>query len=97
MDRECNCSILSKVNIKCFYEGKCRIKCLIYETKFSLSDAIYIGNTQQTFRKIMDCNFSHVQRLLKNGQILESFAAHLNVTLNLLHHEQTSVSACRSS
>ena len=26
-------------------------KCLIYEVKFSMYDAIYIGNTQNTLRK----------------------------------------------
>ena len=38
--------------------------------------AIYIGNTQQTFKKIMDGHFSDLQRLLKNGQKSDSFAAH---------------------
>ena len=31
-----------------------------------MCDAIYIGNTQQTFKKRMDGHFSNVQRLLKN-------------------------------
>ena len=29
MDRECNCSLPSKVNEKCVYEGKCLSKCII--------------------------------------------------------------------
>ena len=66
----------SKVNGKCVYEGKCRSKCIIYEEKCSTCDAIYIGNTQQTFKKRMDGNFSNLQRLLKNGQKSDSFAAH---------------------
>ena len=33
MDRECNCSLPSKVNGKCVYEGKCRSKCIIYKVK----------------------------------------------------------------
>ena len=41
-----------------------------------MCDAIYIGNTQQTFKKIMDVHFSDLQCLLKNGQKLDSFAAH---------------------
>ena len=65
MDGECNCSLPSKVNRKCVYEGKFRSKFIIYEVKFSTCDAIYIGNTQQTFRKIMDGHFSDLQRLLK--------------------------------
>ena len=54
MDRECNCSIPSKVNGKLFYEGKWQCKCIIYEVKCSTCDAIYIGNTHQAFKKIMN-------------------------------------------
>ena len=67
MDRECNCSLPYKVNGKCVYEGKCRSKCIIYQVEFSMCDAIYIGNTQQTFKKIMDGHLSNLLRLLKNG------------------------------
>ena len=42
-----------------------------------MCDAMYIGNTQQTFKKIMDGHFSDLQRQLKNGQKSDSFAAHL--------------------
>ena len=52
MDRECNCSLPSKVKIICVYEGKCWSKCLIYEVKFSICDAMYVGNTQHTLKKI---------------------------------------------
>ena len=41
-----------------------------------MCDAIYIGNTQHTFKKIIDGNFYDLQRLLKNGQKVDSFAAH---------------------
>ena len=41
-----------------------------------MCDAIYISNTQQTQKKRMDGNFSDLLRLLKNGQKLDSFAAH---------------------
>ena len=51
-------------------------KCLIYEVKCTLCDAAYIGNTQQTFKKRMDGNFSDVQHILKNGQKLDSLSAH---------------------
>ena len=40
-----------------------------------MCDAIYIGNTQQTFKKRMDSHFSNFLRLLKNGQKPDSFAA----------------------
>ena len=76
IDRECNCSLPSKVNGKCVYEGKCQSKCIIYEVKLCVCDAIYIGNNQHTFEKIMDGHYSNPQRLLKNGQKSDSFAAH---------------------
>ena len=41
-----------------------------------MCEAIYIGNTQQTFKKMMDCNISDFLCPLKNGQKLDSFAAH---------------------
>ena len=76
MDRECNCSLQYKINGKCVYEGKCRSKCIIYEVKYSTCKDIYIGNTQQNFKKRMDVHFPDLQRLLKNGQKSDSFAAH---------------------
>ena len=41
-----------------------------------MCEAIYIGNTQQTFKKIMDGHFSDILRLLKNVQKSYLFAAH---------------------
>ena len=76
MDMECNYSLPSKFNVKCVYEGKCRSRCIIYEVKCCICEAIYIGKTQQTFKKIMDAHFSNLQRLLKNRQKSDSFAAH---------------------
>ena len=76
MDIECNCSLPSKANGKCVYEGKWRSIFIIYEGKWCICDAIYIGNTQQNFKKRMDGYFSDLQCLLKNGQKSDSFAAH---------------------
>ena len=67
--RTCNCSLPSKVNGKCVYEGKCRSKYLIYKLKCSMCDAIYIGNTQPTPKKRMDGHLSGILRLLKNEKI----------------------------
>ena len=64
MDRECNCYLQSEVDRKFVYEGRCRSKCIIYEVKCSTCKAIYIGHTQQTFKKRMDGHFSDLQRLL---------------------------------
>ena len=74
IDIKFNCSLPSKVNKKFVYEDKCRYQCIIYKVKFSVCDAIYIGNTQQTFEKIMDGHFSDLQHLLKNGQKSYSFS-----------------------
>ena len=41
-----------------------------------MCDAIYIGNTQQTFKKIMDGHFSDLLRLIKNGQNSDLSADH---------------------
>ena len=41
-----------------------------------MCDAIYIGNTEQTFKKRNDGYFSDLQCLRKNGQKADSFAAH---------------------
>ena len=47
-----------------------------------MCDVIYIGNTQQTFKKRMDGHFSDVQRLLNNGPKSDSFAAHFEQHFN---------------
>ena len=68
MDRKCNCSLPYKFSVKYVYEGKCQYQCIIYEVKLSMCDAIYVGNTQMTFKKRMEGHLSDLQRLLKNGQ-----------------------------
>ena len=82
MDREYNCSLTSKVNWKCVYEVKHRYKCIIYQLEWSLRDAVFIGNTQQTFKKKMNGHFSDLLRLLKNRQKSDLFAAHFEQHLN---------------
>ena len=47
-----------------------------------MCDAIYIGNTQQTLKKRIDGHFFNLQRLLKNGQKSDSFAAHFVQNFN---------------
>ena len=91
MDGEYNCSLPSKVNRKCVYKGKCQSKCIIYEVKCSTCNAIYIGNTQQTFKKIMDGRFSDLQHLLTNGQNQIHLLPTLYSTLIILRHIQNYV------
>ena len=76
MDRECNCSLPLKVNGKCVYKGKCRSEYIIYKVKCSICDAIYMGNTQQTFKIRKDGHFSDLLHLFKNGKKSDLFAAH---------------------
>ena len=47
-----------------------------------MCDAIYRGNTQQNFKKIMDGHFSDLQRLIKNGKKSDSFASHFEQHYN---------------
>ena len=49
-----------------------------------MCDAIYIGNTQQTFKNIVDGHFSDILRLLKNRQKYDSFAAHFEQHFNAI-------------
>ena len=51
-------------------------KCNIYQVECRKCDAIYIGNTQKTFKKRMDGHFSELLCLLKNRQKSDSFSAH---------------------
>ena len=41
-----------------------------------MCDAFYIGNTQQTFKKIKDGHFYDQQCLLKNGKKSDSLSSH---------------------
>ena len=47
-----------------------------------MCDGIYIDNTQQTFKKIIDGQYSDLVRLLKNGQKSDSFADHFEQHFN---------------
>ena len=47
-----------------------------------MCDTIYIGNTQKTLKKGMDCHLSDLLRLLINGQKSYSFAAHFGQHFN---------------
>ena len=51
-------------------------------SEFSMCDTIYIGNTQQTFKKIMDSHFSDRLHLLEKVYKSDSFAAHFEQHFN---------------
>ena len=69
-------------------KSKALEKYLIYKIKYKICDAIYIGNTQKTFKKILDGNFSDVQHILKNRQKSDSLAAQYKqyVKQNMSHN-----------
>ena len=92
MDRDFNYLNPSKVNGKCLYEGKFRKKSLTYKVKWSIREDIYIGNKQQTSRKIMDENFSDVQHILKTDKNQTHLLPTLSKTLNIPCHALAYVS-----
>ena len=68
----------------------------VNEVKYSRYEAIYIGNTQQTFNKIMDGHFSNLLRILKNGQKQDSCSAHFEQHFNDLFQPKTSTFSTRT-
>ena len=55
----------------------------MYVTNASyMCDTIYIGNTQNTFKKSMDGHLSDILRLLNNRQKADSFASHFKQHFN---------------
>ena len=61
-------------------------KKLLYEVKCSMGQAIYIRNTQKTFKKIMHRHLSDLTHLLKNEQNHIHLMPVSNSTLILLRH-----------
>ena len=76
MNRECICFLTSKVNGKCPQQGKSWSKCIIYVVKYSVCDATYIDKLQQTFKNEQTVISPISSVLSRNGQKLDSFAAH---------------------
>ena len=67
--------LFRKFDFFCTYIDDLLILTKEYWTNY-VCDAIYIGNTQHTFRTIMYGHFSDVHSLLMNRQKSDSFAAH---------------------
>ena len=59
---------------------------LIYKDKFTLFEDVYIGNTQQKFKKIMDFHFSIVQHIIKKGQNHTYLLPIMINNINMLYH-----------
>ena len=86
-------SLPYNINGKCVYKVKYQKKCLIYEVKLSICHAIYIGKKQEIFKKRTDCHFSDLLRLLKIYKNHTHLLPIINITLNIICHVHTYISA----
>ena len=86
MDRACNLSFTSKINVCCFFKGNGNKNCLIYEVAWELFDTISIGNKQYTLKKSTDIHFSISKNSSKfsKGEIYSQPI--INGTLDLPFH-----------
>ena len=51
-----------------------------------MCDSIYIGNKQQKSKKIIDGNFSNVQRIIKTDKNQTYLMPIMSKTLNIIRH-----------
>jgi hypothetical protein len=76
MVRKCNC-IDPRGNGQCQYGDMCRVPVVIYKITCKMTNKIYIGNTQQNFKKRMTGHFQDVKKLMEKGVHPDSYARHL--------------------
>jgi hypothetical protein len=70
----CNCRLgISKA---CGYNNMCRKSIVVYKVECKASSKVYIGNTQQHFKKRMQQHFNDVKKLLQHGIKSDSYAKH---------------------
>jgi hypothetical protein len=70
----CNCRLgLGK---KCGYNNVCRNPIVVYKIECKNSSKVYIGNTQQFFKKRMQQHFNDVKKLHLLGVKSDSYAKH---------------------
>ena len=93
MDRECNCSLPSEVNVKCVYKDKFREIFLTYQVKFSMCEAIYIGNTHQKSKRIMKGHLFYTLYFLKMVKDQNHLLPIPSITFIILRHIQIYASA----
>ena len=74
LERECNCR--SRKTSQCDYGGVCRVPIVIYKITCKSTGKIYIGNTQQNFKKRMMGHFQDVRQLIKKDIPSDSYAKH---------------------
>jgi hypothetical protein len=73
--RDCNCRG-GRGPGKCQYGGVCRMPIVIYKITCTLTNKIYIGNTQQHFKMRMKGHFQDVKKLMEKGVHSDSYARH---------------------
>jgi hypothetical protein len=59
---------------RCQYGNMCRVPIVIYKITCKMANKIYIGNTQQTFKKHMMGHFQDVRTLMGKGVHSDSYA-----------------------
>jgi GIY-YIG catalytic domain len=74
MQRECNCKLGKDKG--CGYNNVCRDSIVVYKIQCKNSGKIYIGNTQQPFKKRMQQHFNDVNKLHQKGIKSDSYAKH---------------------
>jgi hypothetical protein len=75
MVRKCNC-IDPRGNGQSQYGDMCRFPIVVYKITFKMTNKIYIGNTQQNFKKRMMGHFQDVKKLMEKGVHSDSYARH---------------------
>jgi GIY-YIG catalytic domain len=71
---DCNCRLGAEQ--KCGYNGFCRKSIIVYKVECKNTSKIYIGNTQQHFKKRMQQHFNDVRKLHSQGDKSDSYAKH---------------------
>ena len=72
---QCNCQ-LGPNHQGCGYNGHCRKRVIVYETKCNITGKVYIGNTSRHFKRRMQEHFDQVKRLREKGIRSDSYAKH---------------------
>ena len=75
---ECNCR--SKNTKGCSYNNVCRDRIVVYKVECNRTRKMYIGNTQQFFKKRMQQHHNEVRKLHQLGERSDSYAKHFAST-----------------
>ena len=76
LDRECNCISTTKVKDEFVYEGDCRACCIVYKVTCKKCLSVYVGNTQNTFKKRMEQIFQDIAQKVQHDKNSDTFADH---------------------